>query len=1144
MNSPIQRQLDIFSTALERPAGPERDAFLTEACAGDASLRQQVESLLAGHEKAGGFLDKAAGPVGPTGTHLVPITEKAGDKIGRYKLLQQIGEGGCGVVYMAEQEEPVRRRVALKVIKLGMDTKQVVARFDAERQALALMDHPNIARVLDAGATDTGRPYFVMELVRGVRITEFCDQQKLSTHDRLELFLRICSAIQHAHQKGIIHRDLKPSNVLVTIIDGTPVPKVIDFGIAKATNQQSLTDKTLFTAFEQFIGTPAYMSPEQAEMSGVDIDTRSDIYSLGVLLYELLTSQQPFDAEELARSGLDGIRHTLRNQEPPRPSTRLNTMAQPELTTIARARQTEAPKLVHLVRGDLDWVVMKCLEKDRARRYETANALAADIQRHLTNEPVVARPPSAAYRFSRLVRRNQLAFAAAGAVTLAMLSGLILASWQAARALKAEQYARHAAQAERSLSEQARADRDRATRAEADAQGKAVVAKEAWSTARRNAYAAEINVALQAIAENNLGRARDLLDRQRPQAGQEDLRGFEWRYLWQLCRSDELETFHDDAASSAAFSPDGKWFACSGEKICVRETASRKLVARLNGAVSLSFAPTGKLLASAHGAGVQLWDTETWQEVRSLPDTMPGCRFSPDGRWLVTGAGDSWRVWNAQTWEPVGRCAGAPRNPWYGRNAIAFSPDGQFLVTGVSELSELADYLRVWRLPGLEELPPIRFAGFGGGLPVLSVAFSVDGKQLIVGHWTGEIVVWDFDARKVVATLRDHTGSVTSIALAMDGKSFVTTSTDRTVRIWDAATFKPLVRLRGHVGEVWAGAISPDGSMVISCSADNMTKLWSTGTRHNDTALNGPGMVLGFLDGGRHLVSFSTNSVCLWTPDNGARLDLPVPPILKTIEGITSSSYVLKPNEPLYVVGRSDGSIEVWPLTMDAKPTTWPAHKEGVAAIAFSTDGKQLATSSANGEVKIWNFATRRESVHIEPIGYRLHCVEFSPDGKLLAGSGGSSSRVWVWDAATGREIVQFGEQGYAVLALAFSPDGRVLASTGMTTDEAYLWELPSARPLGTLKGHVQGLVTVTFSPDGKTLATVSHDRKVKLWNVATQQELATFPFAAHLLPYARFSPDGRTLAIGCYDEPGMHIELVRAPSFEEIAAAEEKRKE
>ena len=412
----------IFHGALQLSA-EQRAGYLKQACGENAELLKQVEILLAAHEKAGRFLEEPVAGAPPSKTVVVPMTEKPGDKIGRYKLLQQIGEGGCGVVYMAEQEEPVRRRVALKVIKLGMDTKSVIARFEAERQALALMDHPNIAKVLDAGATETGRPYFVMELVRGIRITEYCDQNKLSTEERLKLFVQVCHAIQHAHQKGIIHRDIKPSNILVTLHDGVPVPKVIDFGIAKAT-QGRLTDHTLFTAFEQFIGTPAYMSPEQAEMSGLDIDTRCDIYALGVLLYELLTGQTPFDAHELLASGLDKMRHTIREEEPPVPSTRLRTMLNADLTSTASQRRTDAPKLIHLLRGDLDWIVMKALEKDRTRRYESASSLAVDIQRHLENEPVLASPPSSFYRFQKLVRRNKTIFAAAGAVVAALVAGL------------------------------------------------------------------------------------------------------------------------------------------------------------------------------------------------------------------------------------------------------------------------------------------------------------------------------------------------------------------------------------------------------------------------------------------------------------------------------------------------------------------------------------------------------------------------------------------------------------------------------------------------------------------------------------------------------------------------------------------------
>src|SRR5687767_13892347 len=408
------RLIEIFTETNARPVGAERDRFLAEARADDLELREQVVALLQSHQNAGDFL-KA-----PVFLPAVFVNEKPGDTIGRYTLLEKLGEGGCGVVYVAEQQEPVRRRVALKVIKLGMDTRSVIARFEAERQALAMMDHPNIARVLDAGATDMGRPYFVMELVRGIRITEYCDQNNLPTKERIDLFINVCHAIQHAHQKGIIHRDIKPSNILVTLHDGVPVPKVIDFGIAKATEGR-LTDATVYTQLHAFIGTPAYISPEQAEMSGLDIDTRSDIYSLGVLLYELLAGSTPFDPEELIASGLEGMRKTIRDKEPVRPSTRLATLQGNELTTTAKRRSTDGPKLVHQLKGDLDWIVMKCLEKDRTRRYDTANGLAADLKRHLSHEPVIARPPSAAYRLRKFARRNRAVVYGAAGIAAALV---------------------------------------------------------------------------------------------------------------------------------------------------------------------------------------------------------------------------------------------------------------------------------------------------------------------------------------------------------------------------------------------------------------------------------------------------------------------------------------------------------------------------------------------------------------------------------------------------------------------------------------------------------------------------------------------------------------------------------------------------
>jgi serine/threonine protein kinase len=375
--------------------------------------------------------------------------EEAGDRIGAYKLLEEIGEGGFGTVWIAEQQEPVRRRVAMKIIKLGMDTKEVVARFEQERQALAMMDHPNIAKVFDAGATQWGRPFFVMELVRGIPITTYCDQNRLSTVGRLELFASVCHAVQHAHQKGIIHRDIKPSNVLVAEQDGVPVTKVIDFGIAKATHGR-LTNKTIYTELMQMIGTPPYMSPEQAEMNALDVDTRTDIYSLGVLLYELLVGRTPFDRETLMKAGLDEIRRVIREEEPPKPSTAMQTMPAEQRTTVASRRQADPARITRLLRGDLDWVVMKALEKDRTRRYETAVGFADDIRRYLTNEPVSAAAPGKFYRLRKFARRNRVTFAAGSAVAMTLIGGIAASSWQAVRATRAEAQARkqEAAEAE------------------------------------------------------------------------------------------------------------------------------------------------------------------------------------------------------------------------------------------------------------------------------------------------------------------------------------------------------------------------------------------------------------------------------------------------------------------------------------------------------------------------------------------------------------------------------------------------------------------------------------------------------------------------------------------------------------------------
>ncbi len=911
-----ERVKELLDQALDL-APEQRARFLDEACASDSALRAELESLLSyGEELNSDFLQSPLS--GELSQELERIEATGSLAPGqlvaqRFQLIRKLGEGGMGQVWLAEQLSPVRRPVALKLIKAGMYDEAVVQRFQSERQSLAIMDHPAIAKVFDAGATPQGQPYLVMEYVLGLPITEYCDQHKLNIRDRLELFIQACEGVQHAHQKAIIHRDLKPSNILVVEVDGKPVPRIIDFGLAKSITQDARA--SLVTHLGQFLGTPGYMSPEQVNLNAQDIDTRTDVYSLGVVLYVLLTGLQPFETKREHKPSLEEWLRQLREEEPPNPSAKVSADKDTS-TAAAEARSIEPKQLVTLLRGDLDWITMKALERDRTRRYGTPSELAADLRRYLNDEAVTARPAGAGYQIRKFVRRHRFATAFIGMMTV--LS--VVASGAALIAVKQKREAEH--QAAETLKAQARLLTQAAAQRLKDAD-----------------VAGAQGIILEVLTNSEFAQSHT------PAAIS----------AFQEIRAADAElavlSGHAGFVQTGAYSPDGTRIVTASDDKTARIWDARTGVelAVLSGhagfVVSAAYSPDGtRIVTASDDKTARIWDARTGAELAVLSghgDRINSAAYSPDGTRIVTASADKTaRVWDARRGVELAVLSGHGDRI----NSAAYSPDGTRIVTASYDKTA-----RLWDARRGAELAVLSGrAGF-----VYSAAYSPDGTRIVTASDDKTARIWDAHTGAELAVLSGHAGFVQTAAYSPDGTRIVTASDDKTARIWDARTGAELAVLSGHAGFVQTGAYSPDGTRIVTASADKTARIWDARTGAELAVLSGhAGFVYSAAyspDGTRIVTASDDKTARIWDARTGAELA-----VLSGHAGFVETA-AYSPDGTRIVTASDDKTARVWDARTGGQLAVLSGHGDIVVSAAYSPDGTRIVTASADKTARIWD---------------------------------------------------------------------------------------------------------------------------------------------------------------------------------------------